>query len=196
MPLGWSPGCHLPTLRRPSTWRGFCAGSPHPALVVGTAAPPLPGRCQVPPPRRPRSPRRPSPCSSPDLHQSPLRSARLSTGAGDSSACPAASPPSARCRGGQTAAHRQGRSAWRLEAILGGSSTAVEWAPWKAVSFPYLEVAKKSWMPSGGLWKDLKRWEVELNDIQGLPLPAARFSADLHKTWLPQDGGALRAPGL
>lgn len=56
----------------------------------------------------------------------------------------------------------------------------MEWAPWKAVSFPYLEVAKKSWMPSGGLWKDLKRWEVELNDVQGLPLPAARFSADLH----------------
>lgn len=48
--LGWSPVRNLPTLQRPSTWRGFCAGSPHPALVVGTAAPPLPGRCQVPPP--------------------------------------------------------------------------------------------------------------------------------------------------
>jgi hypothetical protein len=57
VPLGWSPGRNLPTLRRPSTWRGFCAGSPHPALVVGTAAPPLPGRCQVPaPPRPPPSP--------------------------------------------------------------------------------------------------------------------------------------------
>lgn len=41
------------------------------------------------------------------------------------------------------------------------------WAAWKGVSFPYLDVAKKSWVPSGGLWKDLKREEVELNDIGG-----------------------------
>lgn len=42
------------------------------------------------PPGSPPSPRRPSPCSSPDLHQSPLHSACLSTGAGDSSASPSA----------------------------------------------------------------------------------------------------------
>ncbi|XP_070328891.1 WAS/WASL-interacting protein family member 1-like [Odocoileus virginianus] len=45
------------------------------------------------PPGSPRSPRRLSPCSSPDLHQSPLHSACLSTGAGDSSAGPSASQP-------------------------------------------------------------------------------------------------------
>lgn len=52
-----------------------------------------PGRCQVPPPGSPRSPRRPSPCSSPELHQSPLHSACLSTGAGDSNAGPSAPQP-------------------------------------------------------------------------------------------------------
>ncbi|XP_063087459.1 basic proline-rich protein-like isoform X2 [Cavia porcellus] len=49
-------------------------------------------------PRSPRSPRRPSPCSSPDLRQSPLHSARLSTGAGDSSAGRSAPHPPARYR--------------------------------------------------------------------------------------------------
>ncbi|KAL4694327.1 hypothetical protein H8959_013592 [Pygathrix nigripes] len=94
------PRCSPPHAGRPSTWRCFCAGSPHPALAAGTAAPPLPGPVSSASPRSPRSPWRPSPCSSPDLRQSPLRSACLSTGAGDSSAGPSAPQPPARCRRG------------------------------------------------------------------------------------------------
>ncbi|KAM7238626.1 hypothetical protein CapIbe_010146 [Capra ibex] len=81
----------------------------------------------------PRSPRRPSPCSSPDLHQSPLHSACLSTGAGDSSAGPSASQPpchpppppgaAAEWRPVHSTGPRSGRRAY--PGGLGGSSTSI-----------------------------------------------------------------------
>lgn len=85
------------------------------------------------PPGSPRSPRRPSPCSSPDLHQSPLHSACLSTGAGDSSAGPSASQPprhpppppgaAAEWRPVHSTGPRSGRRAY--PGRLGGSSTSI-----------------------------------------------------------------------
>lgn len=148
------PG-HPASAALPATPPGAC-GSPHHHHPDSARGAPLPGaasalgpriqhwpqgqrpllsrgRCQVPPPGSPRSPRRPSPCSSPDLHQSPLHSACLSTGAGDSSAGPSASQPprhpppppgaAAEWRPVHSTGPRSGRRAY--PGRLGGSSTSI-----------------------------------------------------------------------
>lgn len=146
-----SPPPPQPCAGRPATWRCLCAGSPHPALAAGTAAPPLPRPVSsASPPAARGAPGGLRPAVLPTSTRAHCTLPASALGLGTAApAHPRRNPHATRHprqvpppSGGQSIQQGQGRGAGPIQAVLEARVPLLDEPPLKGVSSPYLEVSK------------------------------------------------------